>query len=46
MNQEVQQSAEEVRAAMNRVKTGKAVGPDDISRGMEVFRRAGCRFSN
>ena len=31
MNQEVQQiSAEEVRAAMNRMKTGKAVSPDDI----------------
>ena len=31
VNQEVQQIiAEEVRAAMNRMKTGKAVGPDDI----------------
>ena len=31
VNQEVQQiSAEEVRAAMNRMKTGKAVDPDDI----------------
>ena len=31
MNQEVQQvSAEKVRAAMNRMKTGKPVGPDDI----------------
>ena len=31
MNQEVQQiSAEEDRAAMNRTKTGKAVGTDDI----------------
>ena len=30
-NQEVQQiSAEKVRAAMNRIKTGKAVGPDNI----------------
>ena len=32
MNQEMQQiSAEEVRAATNRMKTVKAVGPDDIS---------------
>ena len=31
VNQEVQQiSAEEVRTAMNRIKTGKTVGPDDI----------------
>ena len=31
VNQEVQQiSSEEVRAAMNRIKTGKAVGPDGI----------------
>ena len=31
VNQGVQQiSAEEVRAAMNRMKTGKAVGPDNI----------------
>ena len=30
VNQEVQQISAEVRAAMNRMKTGKAVGPDDI----------------
>ena len=31
VNQEVQQiSAEEVKEAMNRMNTGKAVGPDDI----------------
>ena len=31
VNQEMQQiSAEEVRAAMNRMKTGKTVRPDDI----------------
>ena len=30
VNQEVQQISAEVRAAINRMKTGKAVGPDDI----------------
>ena len=30
VNQEVQQISAEVRTAMNRMKTGKAVGPDDI----------------
>ena len=40
VNQEVQQiSAEEVRAAMNRMKTGKAVGPHDIP--VEAWRRLG-----
>ena len=37
MNQEVQQiSSEEVRAAMNRMKIGKVVGPDGIP--VEAFR--------
>ena len=40
VNQEVQKiSAEEVRAAMNRMKTGKAVGPDDIP--VEAWRCLG-----
>ena len=30
VNQEVQQISSEVRAAMNRMMTGKVVGPDDI----------------
>ena len=40
VNQEVQQiNAEEVRAAMNRMKTGKVVGPDDIP--VEAWRCSG-----
>ena len=40
VNQEVQKiSAEDVRAAMNRMKIGKAVGPDDIP--VEVWRCLG-----
>ena len=39
MNQEVQQISAEVRAAMNRMKTGKAVGPDDIP--VEAWRCLG-----
>ena len=41
VNQEVQQiSTEKVRAAMNRMKTGKAVGPDDIP--VETWRCLGA----
>ena len=39
VNQEVQQTSAEVNAAMNRMKTGKAVGPDDIP--VEAWRCIG-----
>ena len=39
VNQEVQQISAKVRATMNRMKTGKAVGPDDIP--VEAWRCLG-----
>ena len=39
MNQEIQQISTEVRAVMNRIKTGKGVGPYDIP--VEAWRHLG-----